>query len=214
MAAYNNALRELCDQVAPEGEVELIEYDDLLGEFASEFEQAYAQGLNRVAARDPELFAVLRPDDMFESVRCSLNTAALGMTYADLEACFGPGRDRKNRFEEVLARQTEESTASMLAVRHACRTLELRVFARRFGPNYVRATIHVARVTPILGLRIYPDYKRSSQQLPYHGVPLLERERDQVKMLVAPECRFWRDATLERVTHHDGETFFYQRRAD
>ena len=101
-------------------------------------------------------------------------------------------------------------TVETTAVRHACRSLEQRAFTKRFGPNYVRATIHRAIETPVLGLRIYPDYKKSSQQLPYHGVPLLHRDRGRVKMLVAPETRFYGDPTLERVTHNNGETYFYQ----
>ena len=112
-----------------------------------------------------------------------------------------------NRIRVVQSRASSRRTG---AGRHACRSLEQRAFTRRFGPNYVRATIHRAFETPVLGLRIYPDYKMSSQQLPYHGVPLLYRDGDRVKMLVAPETRFYGDPTLERVTHNNGETYFYQ----
>ena len=225
ITAYNKSLRQLRDEISTNGEVELIEYDELLSEFSREFEQGIHAGMQRVVLNDPELYAALSTNEIYESVRASINTSTLGMTYKDLKECFGPQQNPDNPFLAVLAKQALESTASMLAGRHACRSLEPRLFTRRFGPNYVRATIHRAVATPVLGLRIYPDYKRSSQQLPYHGVPLFYRDGDcrgsdsrngdsrgrgRVKMLVAPETRFYGDPTLERVTHNDGETYFYQ----
>jgi hypothetical protein len=210
VAAYNTALHEIRASVVANSELQLIEYDDLLGRYAAEFERAFQGGLERVAANDPEMFAELSPYQLYESVRASLCTSTLGMTYNDLFECFSHQRNPENRFYKLLAAQTEESTTIKMAMRFACRQLEGRVLTERFGPNYVRATIHVSSASPVLGLRIYPDYKRSSDQLPYHGVPLLYRSGDRVKMLVAPETRFWRDSTLERVTHRDGETYFYQ----
>lgn len=212
VAAYNKSLHEICSNVAPSGEVKLIEYDNLLGDYASEFEHACQRGMQRVAAEDPEMFAELSREDLYESVRASLNTSTLGMTYHDLFECFSYQRNPKNRFYKLLAEQTEESIRTKMAMRFACHELEGCVLTNQFGPNYIRATIHVSRSTPVLGLRIYPDYKRSSDQLPYHGVPLIYREGERIKMLVAPETRFWRDGTLERVTHQNGETYFYQSR--
>jgi pyoverdine/dityrosine biosynthesis protein Dit1 len=212
VSAYNKALHEICSNVAPDGEVELIEYDELLGAYASEFENAYQRGIERVAARDPAMFAELSREELYESVRASLNTSTLGMTYDDLFECFSHQRNPDNRFYKLLADQTEESVKMKMAMRFACHELEGRVLTNQFGPHYIRATIHVSRSSPVLGLRIYPDYKRSSDQLPYHGVPLLYREGERIKMLVAPETRFWRDGSLERVTHQNGETYFYQSR--
>lgn len=210
IAAYNKALYQICADVAPEGEVTLIDYDDLLGEFASEYERAYQTGLERVLANDSEMFAELSRFELYESVRASLNTSTLGMTYNDLFECFSHRRNPANRFYNLLDEQTEKSITEKMAMRFACRELEQRVLTRQFGPNYVRSTIHVSSASPILGLRIYPDYKRSSDQLPYHGVPVLYRAGERDKMLVAPETRFWCDANLERVTHRNGETYFYQ----
>ena len=212
VAAYNKSLHEICSKVAPDGEVELIEYDELLGDYASEFEHAYQRGIERVAAKDPAMFAELSCEELYESVRASLNTSTLGMTYDDLFECFSHQRNPNNRFYKLLADQTEESIKMKFAMRFACHELEGRVLTKQFGPNYIRATIHLSRSSPVLGLRIYPDYKRSSDQLPYHGVPLLYREGARIKMLVAPETRFWQDGTLERVTHQNGETYFYQSR--
>ena len=212
VAAYNKSLHEICSNVAPNGEVELIEYDELLGNQASEFERAYQRGIERVAAKDPAMFAELSREELYESVRASVNTSTFGMTYNDLFECFSHQRNPDNRFYKLLDDLTEESVKIKMAMRFACHELERRVLTEQFGPNYVRASIHLSRSSPVFGLRIYPDYKRSSDQLPYHGVPLLYREGQRIKMLVAPETRFWQDGSLERVTHQNGETYFYQSR--
>jgi hypothetical protein len=209
--AYNQALRQLASSVATESEVRLIEYDEVLQPVARQFEQFYGEGRQFVRTGDSRLDNTLRVEDLYESVRCSLNTQVLGMTLTDLRACFGPQPDRAHPMFGPLATLARESAEEMLAVRHACRSLEQQVFTRAFGENYLRATVHVSRQHPILGLRLFPDYKRCSLQLPYHGVPLLREEGTRVRMLVAPETRFYFDPTLERVVDPAGQTYFYRR---
>jgi hypothetical protein len=211
VSSYNQALHEMRDRVTADGEVELIEYDRLLASVAKDFEAAYADAMRRIDIGDPSFYLQLDRAPMFESVRNNLSTRGLGMTYQDLFDCFGPTRNRTNRFYGLLDAQAEESLRWKLATRAACRAVEPQVFAAAFGPNYVRSTIHVSRgESPALGLRIYPDYKRASDVLPYHGVPLFYREGAKVKMLIAPETRFFGDSQLVRVTHHGNETYLYR----
>jgi hypothetical protein len=209
--AYNQALRELAGQLATEAEVRLVEYDELLQHDARQFETFYGAGWRMVQTQDARLLSSLSPDELYESVRCSMNTQVLGMSLDDLRACFGPQPDRSHRLFGTIAGFARESAEEMLAVRYACRSLEKQVFTRAFGPNYIRATVHVSRQNPILGLRLFPDYKRASLQLPYHGVPLLEEEGTRVRMLVAPETRYYFDPNLERVEDLSGQTWFYRR---
>ena len=98
----------------------------------------------------------------------------------------------------------------MMAIRYACRVLEADLLGTHW-PDAIRVTCHVTRdpERPMIGLRTYPDYRRSSQLLPYHGAPIIFHDGRRLKMAVHPEVWLRAHPGLTRVTCEDGETYFY-----
>jgi len=54
------------------------------------------------------------------------------------------------------------------------------------GNNRIRATIHTKDI-PVLGLRIYPEYKKNSRLLPYHGIGYFYLKNNKYKMKIMTE---------------------------
>lgn len=54
------------------------------------------------------------------------------------------------------------------------------------GNNSIRATIHTKDI-PVLGLRIYPEYKKNSRLLPYHGIGYFYLKNNKYKMKIMTE---------------------------
>ena len=64
----------------------------------------------------------------------------------------------------------------------------------------VRSTIHT-KILPVLGLRIYPEYKLRSRLLPYHGIAIFYRDlkSKSYKMEVIPEAIACTKSNIKRI---------------
>jgi hypothetical protein len=134
----------------------------------------------------------------------------MGMTYDDHARTFSRERDPDSHHHHRLDGLAREALIEMMSTRHACSVLEPDLFGTHW-PDAIRVTCHVARdpERPVVGLRVYPDYKRTSKELPYHGAPVIYHDGKRMKMVVHPEIRLRAHPGLIRVTREDGETYFY-----
>lgn len=79
---------------------------------------------------------------------------------------------------------------------------------RKF-PGSIRATIHQKK-EPVLGLRIYPGYKRDSRLLPYHGVTLVTQDvHGGIVMRIEPEINVVGRDSFQRYISDSGVTDLY-----
>lgn len=77
-------------------------------------------------------------------------------------------------------------------------------------PHGIRATIHMKNI-PVLGLRVYPEYKLRSTLLPYHGIAVIEyvSRMRRHRVTIEPELLITGDVT--RIIDPFGVTVFYER---
>lgn len=74
----------------------------------------------------------------------------------------------------------------------------------------IRSTIHTKHI-PVLGLRIYPEYKLRSRLLPYHGIALFYRDvtTKDYKMEVIPEAIICSKQNVTRIVDKKNVTQGY-----
>ena len=206
MRQLGGMIAELDDRAA----IELVDYSELLGahhhEFVKHYSEAHRRMRDDLAAASP---GVNLPA-AFESLRASICTKHMGMGYDDYVETFSRDRNPDNPFHRRFDELARDALVEMMAIRHACYVLEADLFAPHW-PDSVRVTCHVSHDTerPIIGLRAYPDYRRCSQLLPYHGTPVIFHDGRRLKMCMHAEVRLRAHPELIRVTHEDGETYFY-----
>lgn len=83
----------------------------------------------------------------------------------------------------------------------------------RLFPNSLRATIHQKK-SDIVGLRVYPEYKKKSRALPYHGVALVKAGASSAAyMTVVPEIELQKHSVADRYVLPNGVTDFYLERS-
>jgi len=188
----------------------VVDYHRLLRDRSQAYERLEVAAY-RLYREDPAPFFIGSDRvAIFQSLRASLCLKHLEMTYDDYKAVFGPAPDPSSRFYSLTMRMAEEALARKMATRAACRALEADVFRDHF-PGALRGTIHKVRDTtrPVIGERIYPDYYRDSLLLPYHGCIYIRRDGAHIKAKVYPEIRLRANPRLVRVTHRNGEAYFY-----
>lgn len=142
------------------------------------------------------------------SMKASVNTRKLNLSYEQMQSVFGS----EITLDEDRYRLNERSRWALIeyrALKTAAADLQ---WEDRFFPGAVRATIHTKQI-PVLGLRIYPEYKFSSTLLPYHGIGVLSKsERNgQYKLTIEPELFVCGSPIFTRVSDDAGTTWFYQK---
>lgn len=79
--------------------------------------------------------------------------------------------DFSSKFGKEVLRRTERAFIDYRSLKYAMSKMS---WEEKYFPNSIRATIH-QKQQDILGLRIYPEYKKTSKLLPYHGVAVLKK---------------------------------------
>jgi len=81
----------------------------------------------------------------------------------------------------------------------------------RYFPSAVRGTIHIKKI-PVLGLRLYPEYKITSRLLPYHGISVVvpSGEDGTERMEIRHEITVIGNPAYTRVVDAHGLTQFYE----
>jgi hypothetical protein len=144
------------------------------------------------------------------SMMASMNTRKLGLSYTELRTILG-GSSPTGAHAESVALRARWALNEYRAIKLAATDLQWEEIA---FPGAVRATVHTKPI-PVLGLRVYPEYKFSSQLLPYHGIGVIaySTESKAYKMTIEPEMFVHGSEDVTRVVDQRGLTSFYLRSA-
>ena len=175
----------------------------------------YQEYNQRLAHGDATILEGVNVAGLYESVRATVNTRRLGMSYADHRAIFGPQTDgvpHSSRFTEMITAMTDIAFREVIATRKACAAVDV---PNRVYPHALRVTCHKEQKNGVwhIGLRCYPEYYGASKLLPYHGVPLIHRGKNGLPRLeIHPEVCLRGVHSFVRVvkpTRYEDEVYFY-----
>lgn len=113
--------------------------------------------------------------------------------------------DFSSKFGKEVLRRTEKAFIDYRALKYAMSQVS---WEDKYFPNSIRATIH-QKQQDVLGLRIYPEYKKSSKLLPYHGVAVLKKVSGKHRMFIQPEINIASQIGYERYINNYGFSDFY-----
>jgi pyoverdine/dityrosine biosynthesis protein Dit1 len=211
--AYMDAFRELILEESAARYVDMHDYAALLAPFAREFERSYNTYYQEMELHPESMLDSDSLSSLPTSVRSSINTRRMGLSYKQMQQLFGPDQTRFLPLRADIDNQTMLALREQLAIKMACDQLNL---PERLWPNYIRASCHrgVKSGRAVLGLRCYPEYYGSSKLLPYHGMPLVEPDsRGRVRLIVQPEISLRGREDLIRVVNADQDPVLYVHRA-
>lgn len=140
------------------------------------------------------------------SMRSTLNSRRMGFDYEQLAALFCADSGMS------LASLDDSATVALAEYRALKAAAADTQWENLYFPNAIRATIH-AKKLPVLGLRLYPEYKLNSRLLPYHGVAVISREENDgyERMEIRHEITLIGNPAYTRVVSKNGVTQFYER---
>jgi pyoverdine/dityrosine biosynthesis protein Dit1 len=209
--SYVHRFAELAREISPQN-VRMHDYCDLLeqldGDSRRRYEAAYKRVYRQLSVQPDEVLDTVDRANLTASVRALVNTRRLGLSYEDHRAIFGPAPDQTNPNWVDVEAMTQVAVREMVATRMACS--ELDVLGKTF-PDMVRVSCHrgLKNQRAVIGLRVYPEYYRSSLFLPYHGIAVLWGG-DCPRLEVHPEIVLRGDPNLVRVLQPDGDVFCYR----
>lgn len=139
------------------------------------------------------------------SMRATLNSRRMGFSYEQLAAIFCADSGIS------LAYLDDSATLALAEYRALKAAAADTNWEKRHFPNAIRATIHAKKI-PVLGLRLYPEYKLGSRLLPYHGIAVLvPGDSDGAeRMEIRHEITVIGNPSFTRVVDEKGLTQFYE----
>jgi hypothetical protein len=204
-AAYLAGLRQLVVDLGAAHCVTVHDYASLLAPYAGEFDRHYNAFYLRLLAGDPTVLPREELANIFRSVRASINTERLGLSYQDIRAVFGPDRGEGHPLAATVDNMAKAALLDQVSVRLACGVIDL---PERLWPGHIRASVHkgLKSGVAILGLRVHPEYYHRSHLLPYHGKPWI---RPDGRMIVEPEFALRSRPELTRIVNEAGQSLLY-----
>ncbi|WP_250569543.1 L-tyrosine/L-tryptophan isonitrile synthase family protein [Streptomyces sp. CJ_13] len=151
-------------------------------------------------------YEALLPDTDLEtlrrSVRASVNTRRFQLSHKDHLQLFGPisMRNTAHPYHDEIETMTDIAFKELITIRLACGAIDI---ASRLWPQALRATCHKGPKNGrwALGLKPYPEYYGACKLLPYHGMPLITKDRNgQPRLEIKPEVLLRGRDDLVRVT--------------
>lgn len=202
--AYYDSLNKRIKELKADNFFFLYDYAELLRESCQEeFKGLYYKYSHEVwAGHANELLPNTDIDTLWRSVRCSVNTRRFQLKHVDHLKLFGPKKfqDVNNSFYSKLEELTNTAFNEVVSIRLACTDIDI---ASRKWPHAIRATCHKGEKNghwPI-GLKTYPEYYGSCKLLPYHGMPLINRnKKNKIRLEIYPEVLLRGREDLIRVT--------------
>lgn len=139
------------------------------------------------------------------SMRSTLNSRRMGFSYEQLAKLFCAA---PNNTKAHLDNNTTVALAEYRALKAAAADTN---WEKHHFPNAIRATIHAKKI-PVLGLRLYPEYKLSSRLLPYHGIAVItpNHNNDAEQMEIHHEITVIGNPVYTKVVDKNGLTQFYE----
>lgn len=139
------------------------------------------------------------------SMRATLNSRRMGFSYEQLAALFCADSGG------ALIHLDDSATLALAEYRALKAAAADTNWEQNHFPNAIRATIHAKKI-PVLGLRLYPEYKLSSRLLPYHGIAVIVPANDgsHERMEIRHEITVIGNPSFTRVVDENGLTQFYE----
>ncbi len=134
----------------------------------------------------------------------TITTRDIIAPYEDIVKTFRDN-DFSNTFGKEVLRRTERAFIDYRSLKYAMSQL---LWEEKYFPNSIRATIH-QKQQDILGLRIYPEYKKASKLLPYHGIAVLKTSDGNDCMLIQPEINIASQIGVKRYINNYNFSDFY-----
>jgi pyoverdine/dityrosine biosynthesis protein Dit1 len=207
-----NYITSLSHRVADlelESQIKIFDITDILVGFSAEFEERFSYWLMHFL-KNPFSDGLSSEHyyQWLQSMILCLNTKDLSYSYEQLKHIYGKSLGHDYVELKALA---EKTLAEYRALKAASSDVN---WEDAYFPNSIRATIH-AKKAPVLGLRIYPRYKRGSRLLPYHGIAVISQtpQSDQYEMDIAQEIMVCGNDRFRKVVDQRGVTMFYERKA-
>ncbi|OIQ98618.1 pyoverdine/dityrosine biosynthesis protein [mine drainage metagenome] len=139
------------------------------------------------------------------SMRATLNSRRMGFSYEQLATLFCADSGIS------LAHLDDSATLALAEYRALKAAAADTNWEKHHFPNAIRATIHAKKI-PVLGLRLYPEYKLGSRLLPYHGIAVMVPgdNGDAKRMEIRHEITVIGNPSFTRVVDEKGLTQFYE----
>ncbi|WP_165374329.1 MULTISPECIES: L-tyrosine/L-tryptophan isonitrile synthase family protein [Sorangium] len=207
---YVSLLRARVAALELSASVRIHDMSDVLAEHGSAFYRRFEgrrqEFLNNAFADGISLDSY---EGWLSSMKASMNTRDLSLSYDKLRDTFGA---EGGSLSGALDERARNALAEYRALKAAAADLQ---WEERAFPGAIRATIHSKNI-PVLGLRIYPEYKFRSTLLPYHGIGAISssEETGRCVLKIEPEMFLCGDPEYTRVIDSQGKTLFYHRSSD
>lgn len=137
------------------------------------------------------------------SIISTINFDYLGFSYEDMLRLFHEGNTADTRYKEMLNKGHDV----YLRYRAMKETLAALNWEAELFADTLRGTIH-HKNNPSLGVRVYPEYKKSSMMLPYHGIAIVDVKADHYVLTIEPEV-YQHEKDVVAVNKLCGLTDFY-----
>ncbi len=201
---YYESLKKRIKELNADDCIYIYDYADLLSSTClQEYQNLYYKFSQKVWSSDIQtLIPNTDIDTLWRSVRCSVNTRRFQLKHIDHLKLFGPMRyrDTEHPFYNRLQNMTDIAFREVVSIRLACTEIDI---AKRNWPNAIRATCHKGAKNHYwpIGLRVYPEYYGSCKLLPYHGMPIINRDsKGKPRLEIYPEVLLRGREELIRVT--------------
>lgn len=203
---YLTELYKRVDTLGIQDSVRIHDISDYLAEDICRFQSSYERW-KQIFDDDPLADGISEENltQWYLNMRCSINTKRCGFSYREIVEQLGSEKYSVDK----LAWQARTGLTDYRALKAAAAEVE---WEDRVFPLAIRATIH-SKKNGTLGLRIYPQYKRRSHLLPYHGIGIVERDAKYGvrRMTVQHEMTVVGQASFRRVIDERQRTLFYEK---
>ena len=199
--------KELCDYVDNHKLSNLTIYDMSLlpSNRLEEFEDAYLRSVKLLREDPGHGLEEENHQSWLRSMASTITTRDIPATYKEIEQTFR-NHDFSTPFGQEVLSRTRRAFVDYRALKYALNELH---WDETHFPGSIRATIHQKK-EPVLGLRVYPEYKRSSRLLPYHGVAVIKRGVDDNPVMeIVPEISVIGRERFKRFVLLTGSTDLY-----
>jgi len=207
MDAAERYIRDLTQIVQKHGigdTIWIVDMSDIVKEYGQKYEDSLERNLD-IFSREPALGLSAKEAARFKtSVASTLNISDLGLTYHHLRKIHCTGRFPNKALKVEIENRISKAFIHYRAMKQSMAELE---WEQKTYPQALRGTIH-HKTVPVVGVRIYPDYKSSCQLLPYHGIAVLYRQENRWRMRIEHEIHL-HDSSFVRVRKGKVESDFY-----
>jgi len=209
---YINCIQKKVSILGLESLIDIFDYSSLLEKHVCQkYLTAYWRHHHEIHTSPRIALQGIKVDTLRESVKCSMNTRRLGMSYSDHRDLFSSAENTSNCFWDLVNHMADVAFQEVVATRKACADVNIFDF---LWPDALRVTCHRGDKKGLwqIGLRPYPQYYNSSKLLPFHGIPLVrKRKKGKLSLEIHPEIVLRSNSSLVRVLKESGseEVYFY-----